>query len=316
MAVGLPTIGPAVGLATRSAQVADPTSPNFRHYLSPRRVRGPCGGGVGRRLSNRAELGSVQRTHGRHHVSHIASALAVTGPASQFEKALFVNLQYRLRPDGTQFYALDRDPSIALAVPVQAVEGTDSLFPLQPALYGSGPGGSFWGNDFRNAYVPDCQNLDGSGQIVGIAAIGGFSAQDISTYETQSGLSANQTQPVPVQQIVLDNLTQAGPGNDREATMDVEMAIAMAPRLKKVVVYEGSRVLTILNAMATPDPVTGEIAQQLSLLDPASVRYDDLPRLRTGTPSGQAFEQPAEGDRPVLLHLVGRLRRPARRRRP
>ena len=56
-----------------------------------------------------------------------------------------------------------------------------------PATSGSGPGGSFFGNDFRAAYLPDV-TLTGAGQSVALFELGGYYASDIADYESLAGL--------------------------------------------------------------------------------------------------------------------------------
>jgi subtilase family serine protease len=49
--------------------------------------------------------------------------LGVTGTASAIEQAFNVSLNYRLRPDGSTFVALDREPSIDSYTTVLRVSG-------------------------------------------------------------------------------------------------------------------------------------------------------------------------------------------------
>ena len=82
----------------------------------------------------------------------------------------------------------------------------------------------------------------------------GFYASDITNYETLAGLPN-----VPVQAVLLDGYSGgAGEAND-EVSLDIEMAISLAPGLSKVLVYEGSTTDDILNRMATDN-----LAKQLS----------------------------------------------------
>ena len=88
---------------------------------------------------------------------------------------------------------------------------------------GSGSGGTYFGNDFRAAYVPGV-TLTGSGQTLGLVEFDGYYASDISAYETTAGLPA-----VPLQTVLLDGYngaptTGANSGND-EVSLDIEMAV-------------------------------------------------------------------------------------------
>jgi hypothetical protein len=118
---------------------------------------------------------------------------------------------------------------------------------------------------FRNAYAPGV-TLTGLGQTVGIFALDGFFTADINAYKSAFNLS------VPVQVVTLNGYsqtaTQSGPNgtpgvNQVETAIDIEMAMAMAPGLQGVVVYEGGTPDSVLAAMASP-PAGIPLSQQLS----------------------------------------------------
>ena len=67
--------------------------------------------------------------------------MAIIGTAAQVQQSLYVNLDYRLRPDGTLFVTPDRDPSLDLNVPILRVTGLgDYASPQHLALNGTGNG--------------------------------------------------------------------------------------------------------------------------------------------------------------------------------
>jgi hypothetical protein len=106
------------------------------------------------------------------------------------------------------------------------------------------------GNDFRAAYLPGV-SLTGSGQTVGLLEFDGYAASDIASYEGQAGLPA-----VPLSNVLLDGYDGSAGQNSDEVSLDIEMAVSMAPGLSSVVVYEDVPSAptgdTILNEMATP----------------------------------------------------------------
>jgi subtilase family serine protease len=117
------------------------------------------------------------------------------------------------------------------------------------ASSGSGPGNNYQGYDFRNAYAPGV-SLNGAGQIVGLFEMDGYYLQDITKYENQAGISP----PVPLSNVMLAG-SSGYPDNDTnavaEVSLDIEMAISMAPGLSEVVVFEGNNWDTILNSMVS-----------------------------------------------------------------
>ena len=202
--------------------------------------------------------------------------LDVSGTAAQVEQALFVSLNLRLRPDGTQFYAPDRDPSIDLTVPVQWISGLDNrVLPVpgggpiaNPSGSGAGPNGTYNSNDIRTAYASCAPTLTGAGQAVGLVEFDGFTANDVSAYECVSGgatcsASGAVTSAVPAINTVLLNGVSGAPATvtgSFEVALDIEMALAMAPGLAQISVFEGNSGDSILNKMATTQPLINQLS--------------------------------------------------------
>lgn len=122
---------------------------------------------------------------------------------------------------------------------------------------GSGSEGLFVGADFRRAYVPGL-TLTGAGQIVGLLELDGYYSNDIVTYENSAGYAH-----VPVINVNVTNFT--GPPGDAqiEVALDIELAIAMAPGLSSVMVFQaGSSVSVdtafddILDSMASSNQIS------------------------------------------------------------
>jgi subtilase family serine protease len=121
--------------------------------------------------------------------------LSISGTAAQIEQALHANLVFRRRKDGSAFIAVDREPSIDLAVPILQISGlTDYVLPKHFAVNGTGGSGgggtafartSYRAADLRNAYLgvgSTCQSLDGTGQVIGIVGFDVFAKSDIDGY--------------------------------------------------------------------------------------------------------------------------------------
>jgi len=193
--------------------------------------------------------------------------LDVEGAVSDIEKTFNVKMQAYQHPmEGRQFYAPDTDPTSDAPVTLMRISGLDNYALPRPNLKirglaekasakgnaGSGPGGTYAGYDFRTAYAPQTA-LEGYGQTVGLLEFDGYTADDITYYENKEGLPN-----VPLTNVLLDGATGApsGSGGEVEVSLDIEMAISMAPGLNQVLVYdagESGNWHDILNRMATDD---------------------------------------------------------------
>ncbi len=245
-------------LGELAKEVSDPSSPNFRHYLTPAQVTekfGPTDQDY-QALVDFARANDLTVT--RVYPNRIT--LDVEGSVAAIEKAFQVTLRtYQHPTENRTFFAPDTEPSLDVSVPVAGVSGLNNYVLPHPMLHksplagpgtkkqnGSGPWGTYMGYDFRNAYVPGTP-LTGIGQSVGVLEFdSGFFQSDITTYENMAGLP-----DIPVIPILLDGYG-GGPGwaND-EVSLDIEMAISMAPGLDQVLVYEGDQTNSILNAMVS-----------------------------------------------------------------
>ncbi len=276
LAIGLP-LRNRQGLTNLIQQLYDPASPNYRHYLTPGQFTelfGPT------QQDYQKVLDFVQRQGLKVRATHPDRLLLdVTGSAAEVERAFRVTMRVYQHPtEARTFFAPDVDPSIDAGVPVLDVSGLDNyVMPhptslkagaLNPAVHpepsaGSGPSGNYIGNDFRAAYVPKVP-LAGTGQSVGLFELEGYYPVDITNYEHLAGLSS-----VPLTNVFI-NETNGNPDTNAdyvaEVSLDIEMAISMAPGLSNVIVYEApntnfslATVNDVLDCMAT-----NILAKQLS----------------------------------------------------
>ncbi len=259
LAIGLPLRNPQA-LDRFLAELSDPASPNFRHYLTPDQFTKKFG-------PTEQDYEAVVRfaqSHGLIVAGRHSNRLVldVTGTAPDIERAFHVKINIYQHPtEARTFYAPDTEPSVDLAVPILAVSGLDNYQLPHPMNLkkasasqpngaapqsGSGPSGTYMGYDFRAAYLPGVA-LTGTGQTVGLLEFdSGFYPADILRYENQAGLPN-----VPVQAVLLDGYNGGAGGGNDEVSLDIEMAISIAPGLSNVLVYEGSVTDDILNRMAT-----------------------------------------------------------------
>ena len=244
----------AIGLPLRNREqlnqllreLYDPASPRFRHYLTPEQFAEQFG-------PTEADYQAViefARTSGfTVTATHLNRAvLSVSGSVADIEKALHVTMRVYNHPtEARTFYAPENEPALDAPVTVLDISGLDTYALPHPhhrvkpvdlsaqatPNAGSGPGGTYRGNDFRAAYVPGT-TLTGAGQNVGLLQFDGYYSNDIASYISQCGISTS---------VILTNIAVDGgvgtPGiHNNEVCLDIEMAIAMAPGLAGIFVYE------------------------------------------------------------------------------
>jgi hypothetical protein len=268
LAIGLP-FHDAAGLDQFLAQAYDPASPNFRHFLTPDELTRRFG-------PTEQEYEAVKnfaRTNGLTITAQHGSRLLldVHGPAGAVERAFHVTLRTYHHPfEARDFVAPDTEPSVDASLPIADVSGLESFSRPYPKVRrsrapspdsGSAPDGSYLGSDFRNAYVPGT-SLDGTGQSVGLVQFEGFYANDIATYASLAGGGRANIAIVPV---TLDQFSGTPDSTDvngiAEVSLDIEMAMSMAPGLTQIVVFEGNQAPglfipdDVLDAMAASNTI-------------------------------------------------------------
>ncbi len=244
--------------------ISNPASPNFRRFLKPDEFVNQFG-------PTEADYQSVIDFAKAHHLkvklTHPNRTLVhVTGSVKDIEDAFHVHMQTFKHPkENRNFFAPDTEPSLDLQTPVLAISGLDNYVKPRPHIHvltdvwdaspkvrpmgggggngGGGGGGPFEGFDFLDAYAPDVLQ-DGTGQSVGIFELFGYNPDDITDYESDTGIPDVTITPISV---------DGGDTSDDvdydtdcefidyavETTGDIEMAISMAPGLSSVLVYIG-----------------------------------------------------------------------------
>ena len=254
LAIGLPVRNPGA-LQMLIRQVSDPKSTKFRQHISQDDFTSTYGATA----QDYQALQAWATSSGFNIVSTYSNnlLLSVQATAEQIQSALFVNLVFRLRRDGTKFVAVDREPSLNLGVPILEINGLTDVFVMRPASQNpTGPSG-YLAADLRNAYLDvgsPFQALDGTGQVVGILGLDTFNPSDINLYHaSQFAVKGQPAIPTP-------QVTQVNPGGTPglEATLDVSMVLAMAPNAK-VFFFQGGTGITghaddVFHQMATFNP--------------------------------------------------------------
>jgi len=331
LAIGLP-LRNREKLTNLLQEIYQPANPNFRRYLTADQFASSFGPSQEdyQAVSDFAEAHGlvVKATHPNR------TMLDVSGSVADIEKAFHVKMRVYQHPtEARTFFAPDVEPSLDLDTPVLAISGLDNYVRPRPQIKwsgslfqpevrplgggggiggsggggfggggGSGSGGTYLGYDFRAAYAADVSQ-DGTGQSLGLFELSGYDPDDIADYESEAGLPN-----VSLQNILIDGYD----GDDTnyeyaiEVTGDIEMAIAMAPGLSTVLVYEGptpldvtplatnyiqystttAQINDVLNRMATDN-----LASQLSCSYEMDINLSTLQIFQQYAAQGQSFFQ-------------------------
>lgn len=261
------------------AQINDPSSPEYHHYLSVEE------------FTNR--FGPTQQQYDE--VVHwvVSHGFTVTGvtknrllvnvaaPVESVNRALHIQLTNFQHPTSNRtFFAPDRQPSLDLGVPLLEITGLNNAVPKQahsrrdtrmaqndaithsaapaPLISGSGPNNTYLPNDMRAAYYGSGP-LTGAGQTVAIFSYDGYLPNDLQVYTNNTGFSWT----VPVRNVLVagyngacfgfntDGSVNPNTCDDGEQILDIVNVIGMAPGLTQVLFYEGNSSASVLNQMAT-----------------------------------------------------------------
>jgi len=270
--IGLP-LRNTDALADLLDQLYDPSKPQYHHWLTPDEFAtqfGPTEQDYQGVVDFAKSSGfTITGTHPNR------TLLDVRGSVTDIEKALGVKLRVYQHPsEAREFYAPDVEPSLDLTIPILHIGGLDNYVVPHPLSTlasprsngtsgvpsaGSGPSGTYRGDDFRAAYAPGV-SLNGAGQVVGLVEFDGYHTSDITKYESAAKLpTANLTN------VLVDGFHGTPTTNAfqvLEVSLDIEMVISMAPGLREVVVYEAPEKrnpIDLLNRIATDN-----LARQIS----------------------------------------------------
>lgn len=255
--LALPSSDPA-GLKTFVDHVSKPGDPLFRQCITPQEFATRFGGSASDyqflmdwAVSN--NLTVSQESVGR-------TTLTVRGSVAVLNRLFKTEINNYKTSDGVPYYSAGIAPTVPaeIASKVVAVIGLTSGTPnaalakvgktlgehpeansaLKPAgrteALGTGPGGTYGPQDLHTAYsVPTWGSLV-KGQTLAIFEQGYYNPADVSFYETyfKTGSSVKQV-PISVDHspILVESAIEV------EACLDVDMIIAMNPKVAKVLVY-------------------------------------------------------------------------------
>lgn len=304
LAIGLPLRNQAA-LSDFLAEVYDPGSPEYRHYLTPAEFTARFGPTV-------QDYQSVMNFAAKNGLAIVGTSsnrlvLDVKATVANIQKAFNVKMlvfQHPIEP--RTFYAPDVEPSVDASVPILGIEGLNNYAlphpfshrqpagPLIATSYsGSGPGGTYGGYDYRDAYIPGV-TLTGSEQDLGLVEFDGYQTSDINSYESEFGLP-----DVPLSKELIDGADGNEHGGEGEVCLDIENAISMAPGLNEIIVYEApssvylsSGWYDLLNQMVNDD-LANQLSSSWGAWSPADPVAEQI--FQEMQAQGQSFFQ-ASGD--------------------
>ena len=246
------------------ARIYDPADPNYGHYLTAQEFSdrfGPSQADYDAVKSYAESQGfAIAGTHPNRAILDVAGAAGTVG------SAFAIHLQQYQAKDGRTFYAPDNDPAMPsdIASRIIGVVGLDNAAVwhphnqvisagsahMSPLQIGTGPGGALSPTDILTAYNLAGTTATGSGQVIGLFELDGYSASDISSYAGYFGLPS-----IPLKNVRIDGFSgRPGSGAD-EVTLDIELQMALAPGASQIMVYEGPNsatgVIDTYNRIAT-----------------------------------------------------------------
>jgi subtilase family serine protease len=283
------------GAARYADAVSDPASAHYGHFLTPAQFGARFGGDAAAYASLRRWATANGLTIGKATEGRIA--LSLSGTAGEFARLFhtnFARFETKRNGEGRVTLSTPRLPT-ALIGRVNGVIGLSSgghyapLVRMRPAGgpradVGTGLGGGYSPTDIRTAYDIPAQISSAKTEVVGLFEQGGYKTSDITTYETQYGVS------VPQKAVSVNGAsTKPNTGIELEADLDIDAIMGTNPNASQILIYEDGQdafnvaLLDALQQMASDDIATV-----------ISISYG-LDESQQGTAAiqaeGQAFEQ-------------------------
>ena len=222
-----------------AADLHDPASPDFRHYLTPEQI----GERFGPTDETLARVTGVVEDAGLRVVSvpPQRTRVSVTGPAATVGAFLGVPIERWQDPrSGAVYHAAAGDPVVpsSIAGPVTAVSGLSPWIPVPaidpsdappPPARGLKPADLALAYDFQSLWDA---GIDGSGVSVGILQFGVDTDEDLAVFDATFGIDG----PLPIRVPIAGGVADAPTKFATEATLDTQVLRAVAPGAQ-IIVY-------------------------------------------------------------------------------
>ena len=255
-------------------EVTNPKSPYYGHFLSHEEF-------VNRYAPTTSQVSAVEshlKAHGMR-IDYIdANRLIIhaTGRVETINTVFNTEIWHFADHNGERFYAPVYELQVDKSIQIHSVHGLENRFHAKPhykLLNTSeqstqmGPAQGLTPADIKSAYSLS-STLDGTGQVLALLELDGFTQADITAYE-----SAFNLPNVPVVTVLVDNATGVPGEGAAEVTLDIELMIALAPGVSQIIVYEGPNssqgIIDTYNKIATdqfrlhPSALLGEPSEFL-----------------------------------------------------
>lgn len=275
-------------LQTLIARQADPSDPLYKKFLTPDQFNA-------RFAPTQADYDAVKSWAQSTGLSidkttPSRNLLYVRGARDTVESAFHVQMNRFQLATGRSVYVNNVLPSVPqrIAAKISGVTGLDNygrmepnlrrsrgLAPLAggltpfaagPTFVGTGPQGTLTPSNIRYIYniAPLTQNgLDGKGQTLALFELGAYTTSDILSYTSTYELGT----PI-LENVLIDGFSGIPSGADveGEVTLDIEVALAVAPRAK-IIVYEADQD----NLRSTPTNVVFDVLNTIANENRASI---------------------------------------------
>jgi kumamolisin len=226
-----------VDLDQELADIYNPSSPNYHHFLSPEEFRAkysPTEAQVSLVKTYLASQGiTVTSVNDNRTLIHSNANVAT------INNALHTEIHSYKDSTGTSYFAPAYELQTNSALPIQSVLGLQNMVHAQKHLVkGNVAKANSSVSGVTPAIIRSAYNLPtsvtGSGQSLALMELDGYTASDITGYESQFSLPA-----VPLNNVLVDGATGSAGGGADEVTLDIELMIAAAPGATQIMVYEG-----------------------------------------------------------------------------
>lgn len=236
------------------ASLNDPSSPNYKHYLTPDEFKNQYGP-TDETIANVKNF-LTSKGFEVQNVSSNNAFITVSGTTGQMEDTFSIKINNYKNSKGEIYYSNDTAPSIPAEFSgvITNIEGLNNeahfthpkistpsplVNPNPTAVkpnVGSGPAGGYTPAELNGAYDISplaSSGYTGAGQTVAVMELDGYKASNISTYNSYYGLGS----PAPTN-VYVDGYSGAAGQGEIEVELDIEVINAIAPKAQ-VVVYEG-----------------------------------------------------------------------------